>query len=172
MNTEIWKPVLDYIGIYEVSNLGRVRSLKFGKIKILKLQSNKYGYITVNLCKNGKSKTFQVHRLVWLAFKGEIPEGYEINHIDEDASNPCLDNLNLLTHTENINYGTHNQKVIEKRSDPVLQLTLDGELVKEWPSMAEAERQTGISHTNISNCCNGKRKQTNGFKWVKKLPLS
>ena len=179
---EIWKPVLDYIGLYEVSNLGRVRSLdrwikysngklRFFKGSILKLKKDKYGYLKAHLCKNSCNKFFSVHRLVWEAFNGEIPEGYEINHINEDKTdNRYPENLNLMTRKENANWGTANQRRADKQSQAILQLTYpEGKFIKEWSSMAEAERKTGISHANISNCCNGKCKQANGFKWVKKI---
>lgn len=174
---EIWKPVLDYIGLYEVSNLGRVRSLKFGKVRILKPVKTKDGYLRVGLWKDGNQKWFLVHRLVWEAFNGEIPEGMEVNHINEiKTDNRYPENLNLLTHTANNNYGTRNKRVSVamtngKQSDPVLQLTLDEKLIKEWPSIAEAGRN-GFSESKISDCCNGKRKTHKGFLWMKKLPLS
>ena len=186
MNNEIWKPVLDYIGLYEVSNLGRVRSLKFNKFRILKPFKTKKGYLHVDLCKDGKRKAFNIHRLVWETFNGKIPDGMQVNHINEDKTdnfvfvNPDgsvdLDksNLNLMTPKENTNYGTRNKRVSVamtngKLSDPVLQLTLDGELVREWPSMSEADRY-GYNSSHISSCCNGKRKSHKGFKWMKKLP--
>ena len=97
----------------------------------------------------------------------EIPEGYEINHIDENPLNNRLSNLNLLTHCQNMNWGTRNQRIKEKLSDPVLQLTLDDVLVKEWSSMREAGRN-GFSQVCISKCCLGKQKKHRGFKWRKK----
>ena len=174
MNNEIWKPVLDYIGLYEVSNLGRVRSLKFNKFRILKPFKTKKGYLHVDLCEDGKRKEFNIHRLVWETFNGKIPDGMQVNHIDENKLNNRLDNLNLMTPKENTNYGTRNKRASVamtngKLSDPVLQLTLDGELVREWPSMSEADRY-GYNHSHISSCCNGKRKSHKGFKWMKKLP--
>lgn len=173
---EIWKPVLDYIGLYEVSNLGRVRSLKYGKIRILKPVKTKDCYLRVGLRKDGKQKWFLVHRLVWEAFNGEIPEGMEVNHINEiKTDNRYPENLNLLTHGDNVNFGTRNKRVSVamtngKQSDPVLQLTLDEKLIKEWPSMTEAARN-GFSESKISDCCNGKRKTHKGFLWMKKSPL-
>ena len=80
---EIWKPVLDYIGLYEVSNLGRVRSLKFGKVRILKPCKKKNGYLYIRLSKNGITKNFYVHRLVYEAFHGTIPDDMQVNHINE-----------------------------------------------------------------------------------------
>ena len=169
---EEWKDIPEYEGLYQVSNLGRVKSLKrfrkgkngslvSVKEKILKPQINRDGYYLVQLYKQSIRKWYQVHRIVWEAFNGSIPEGYEINHLDERPVNNALSNLSLVTHKENVNYGTRN----EKCSKPVLQFTLDGILVKEYPSIHQAYRETGFSQGNISSCCNGKLKTAYGYKW-------
>ena len=165
---EEWRPVKGYESLYDVSNWGRMRSLKFGKVRVLKPCKGKDGYFRVGLRKVGKYKCFLVHRLVWEAFNGSIPEGYEINHIDENKHNNRLDNMNLLTHRQNMNWGTGIKKRSENNSQAVLQLTLDDELVKEWPSATEAGRH-GFKQGAISRCCRGKLKQYKGFKWVKKI---
>lgn len=173
MKREIWKPVLGYIGLYEVSNYGRVRSLNYnhtGKIKILKLDKKKNGYLCAHLSKNGRTKNFLVHRLVWEAFNGKIPEDMQVNHINEIKTDNSLWNLNLMSCKENINWGTGIQRMKEKRSDSVLQLTPDGQLVKEWSSMNEAGRH-GYRASAVCRCCRGKLKQYKGFLWVKKSPL-
>lgn len=164
---EEWRPVVGYAGLYDASNFGRIRSLKFGKIKILKQVKHTDGYLQVNLYKNGKMKHLTVHRLVYEAFNGKITEGKQVNHINEIKTDNSLWNLNLMSPKENINWGNHNKKIKEKLSDPVLQLTLDDVLVKEWPSIMEAVRN-GFIHTCISKCCNGKLKTHKGFKWRKK----
>lgn len=160
---EEWRPVKDYEGLYEVSNFGRVRSLKFGKVRILKLFKNSKGYLYVDLYKDGKRKEFRVHRLVWETFNGAIPDGMEVNHINEIKTDNSLWNLNLMTRKENINYG----KRTEKCSNPVLQLTLDEVLVKEWPSTQECGRN-GFSQSRVSACCRGEFKQYKGFLWRNK----
>lgn len=180
---EVWKPVPNYEGLYDVSNFGRVKSLdrlvnaKGGskmckKGKFLKPRITNDGYTEVHLSKDNKGKMLRVHRLVCEAFNGPIPEGMQVNHINEIKTDNSLWNLNLMTNQENCNYGRHNfnvskSKINGSQSSGVRQLTLDYQLVCVWPSMAEAERQTGISHANISNCCNGKQKQANGFLWEK-----
>ena len=71
----------------------------------------KRGYIRVNmLCKDNQQRSYQLHRVIWFYFNGEIPECLEVNHKDEDKTNNSIDNLELLTHLENINYGTRNQR--------------------------------------------------------------
>lgn len=108
MSEEIWKPVVGYEGLYEVSSEGRVRSLNYKKqnrIQVLvQNYSRKYPYLL--LCKDGKIKTHLVHRLVWEAFNGPIPDGMQVNHINEVKTDNRLENLNLMTPKENINWGT------------------------------------------------------------------
>lgn len=164
---EEWRPVPEYIGLYGVSNFGRVRSLKYGKVRILKLGKEKDGYLLVVLCKNGKNKMFRVHRLVYEAFNGTIPERLQVNHINEIKTDNSVWNLNLMSRKENINYGNRNQKVKEKLSQAVLQLTLEDDLVKEWASSQETGRH-GFDQAHVNECCDGKRKTHKGFKWRKK----
>ena len=115
MDIEWWKPIPGYEGYYAASTKGRVRNLKTGKILKQTSCGASLKYRKVGLHVGGVRKLCRVHKLVWITFKGEIPEGYEINHIDEDPGNNALYNLELLTHKENINYGTgikrcHNRK--------------------------------------------------------------
>ena len=177
---EEWKDIPNYEG-YQVSNLGRVKSLKrFRKWKngslvplkerILKPGINKYGYYQVGLCKNSIKKNYYVHRLVYEAFNGPIPEGLQVNHINETKTDNRLSNLNLMTCKENLNYGTRNEragKVLKngKKSKPVLQFTLEDILIKEYPSIRQVERETGFNQACIVNCCKGKLKQSYGYKW-------
>lgn len=105
MNNETWKPVLGYEGLYEVSDMGRVKSVPRPSTRggILKPSVSKKCYLRVNLCKNGKQKTYNVHILVWEAFKGKVPDGNEIDHLDGNPKNNRLDNLDPKTHKENCN---------------------------------------------------------------------
>lgn len=103
-----WKPIKGYEGLYEVSNDGRVRRLKFingrhnfEKIKECKQTLNTWGYMTVNLSKNGKGNTKRVHKLVANAFLGE--SDLQIDHIDGNKQNNRLDNLEYVTPKENTN---------------------------------------------------------------------
>ena len=158
---EEWRPVSEYIGLYEVSNSGRVRSMWYGKVRILKLQKVK-GELRVTLGKDGKNKRFFVHRLVWEAFNGTIPEGMQVNHIDERPWNNAVWNLNLMTPKENQNYGCCIRRRSEKRSQAVLQLTYPGlEFMCEWSSTAEAGRN-GFEFRHVSDCCLGRRKSHKG----------
>lgn len=178
---EIWRDIPNYEGIYQASNLGRVRS--FDKViaqknnstaikkgRILKPSTSHSGYYQLVLSKQLIRKSYKVHRLIWLAFYGSIPEGYEVNHINEIKTDNRLENLNLMTHKENCNWGTGIERNTKKRingkcSKPVLQFDLNDILVKEYQSINQAKRETGFNSSDISSCCNGKRKTAHGFKW-------
>ena len=110
---EVFRPIEGYERLYEVSNMGRVRSLKYGKKKILKPVMTKFGYLRVGLHKEGKQKLFFVHRLVTQAFIPN-PEGLpQINHIDEDKTNNVVDNLEWCDHRYNMNYGTRIERSVQ-----------------------------------------------------------
>lgn len=163
---EIFKDIKEYEGLYQVSNLGRVKSLNYnktGKEKILKPTTNKKGYQFVGLYKEGKTKNFLVHRLVAMAF---IPtpmdtNATQVNHKDENPANNCVENLEWCTPKYNINYGTHNERIAKRRtgvyntkiSKPVYQYSISGDFIKEWESTHEVERVLGIAHSSISACC-------------------
>lgn len=169
---EIWLPIKDYVGLYEVSNFGNVRSLGNGgsnsKERILR-PSEVWGYLQVVLYKNGKPKHFRVHRLVAEAFLPNWFDDTQVNHIDENKKNNHVDNLEWCDAKYNTNYGTGIYRMIEKQrngklSKPVLQFTKTGEFVKEWPSTSEAGRN-GFDKSTICHCCNGKRKYYKGYIW-------
>ena len=165
-----------------VSNMGRVKSLgrwiykeyrgkRWQREKILKPSVDKIGYLYVGFRKNRKLKCFKIHRLVYEAFYGEIPQGMQVNHINEIKSDNRLENLNLMTPKENINWGTAIQRRIEKQingklAKPVFQIDKNtNEVIAEFPSIKEVQRQLGINQSNISECCLGKRNTAGGFKW-------
>ena len=171
MKKEYWKPVVGYEGLYEVSNWGRVKSIKFGKERILK-QYIRCGYYIVSLWKNGKGKSYSVHRLVAEAFL-EIPEELrhlegtrylQVNHKDEDKNNNNVDNLEWCDAKYNTNFGTCIERRSKKKSKTVLQYDLQGNFIKEWKSVAECGRN-GYNHGHIAACCLGKRKTHKGFIW-------
>lgn len=168
--TEIWKDIEGYEGFYQVSNYGRVKSLKFGKEKILKHRRNTFGYLEIVLCSGGKPKSFKIHRLVAKAFIPNPNNLPQINHKDENKENNCEWNLEWCTPSYNINYGKRNERVRQtetnntNRSKQVCQYTLDKQIIKVWQSINECKRN-GFSCGNISQCCNGKRIQYKGYKW-------
>ena len=115
MEKEIWKDIAGYEGLYKVSNLGRIKKLgnNFScKEKIL-VNSDCHGYLHVNLYKNGTRKSYLVHRLVALSFIENTNNYMEINHIDENKHNNCVENLEWCTRKYNNNYGLHKIKMRE-----------------------------------------------------------
>lgn len=102
--SEIWKKIEGFEN-YEISNLGRVRSIKKGKEKILKGGIDNNGYHHITLCKNGKVKTITIHKLVAIAFLNHIPNGFEkvVNHINFIKTDNRLENLEIVTTRENTN---------------------------------------------------------------------
>ena len=177
---EVWKDIEGYEGRYQVSNIGRVKSLertasiKNGKRtvpeRILKPITDRDGYLRVNLCNgSGKRKTFKVHRLVCEAFYENPEDKPCVNHIDENKTNNAVSNLEWCTVKENNNHGTHNARmakaVAKANSKPVGQYTTDGKLIKVWQSTMEVERLLGFSRGHISDVARGERKTAYGYVW-------
>ena len=173
---EIWKDIVGFEGKYMVSNLGKVKSCdwqlihKSGKTylregRILKRTINHNGYLRVGIVKNKKQEWFFVHRLVWEAFNGPIPEGMQVNHINEIKTDNRLENLNLMTPKENSAYGTGRKRSDKKRKKPVTQILPDGTEFFTFFSVADAEIETGIPNPNITKCCKGIRKTAGGYMW-------
>ena len=109
MSEEVWKDIEGYEGRYQVSNLGRVKRVTTGRI--LKSCKNRGGYLYVNLCKQGVVSNKRIHRLVAQAFIPNPENKSDINHIDEDKTNNTVTNLEWTTRKENLNHGTHNDRV-------------------------------------------------------------
>ena len=169
-----------YEGLYKVSNLGRILSLNYrntGKPGLMNPGERKDGYSQVGFWKNGEYKMCFVHRLVAETFL-ENPENLpEVNHIDEDKTNNFVflnedgtvnkekSNLEWKSHKDNINHGTRNERIAKALSKPVLQLSLSGDLIREWESAKEAGRN-GFNQGNVWACCNGKLPHYKGFLWM------
>ena len=194
MEKEIWKDIEGYEGLYQISNMGRVKSLNYnntGKEGILKTGKTAKGYLQVTLCKDGKKKGYRIHRLVATAFC-ENPMGYtDVNHIDQDKTNNKVENLEFCSRSYNCNYGTRNKRIAEKMrgrklpeehkkkvaekntnnpklSKPVIAIDVRTGLIVEFASAHEAERETGINPSNIIKCCKGKANSAGGFYWMYK----
>ena len=166
---EIWKDIPGYEGHYQASNFGKIRSLKRNKLRILKPGRDGGGYYMVQLCLNKVVKNASVHRLVWLTFNGPIPEDLQINHKDEVKSNNSLANLELVTPSQNNNYGTRNKRVSEKMGKRIQMLDKkNNNTLKTFNSLTEAAQfLSKTSVCNISLCLNGhrNRKSAYGYKW-------
>ena len=194
--TEIWKDIKGYEGLYQVSNMGRVKSFNYkntGKEGILNGSKNKRGYKIVHLCKNGKANHYLVHRLVAIVFIPN-PNNYpEVNHIDENKTNNYVDNLEWCDGKYNLNYGTRNKRISKNRkgkcagkehpnygksrSKETTQKMSENSTNKTkvinldtgeiFDSMREAGDKYNMKNPwNISLCCTGKRKTAGGYHWA------
>lgn len=157
---EIWKDIKGYKGLYQVSNLGRVKSFYFKKEKILKLRFTGRYYQAI-LTKNGKQKSYLIHRLVAIHFIPNPKNLPTVNHKDENKANNNVDNLEWCTQMYNIHYGTGLQRRIATQYKPVL--CIEKDII--YPSQIEAGRQLGICHRHINDCCKGRRNTTGGYHW-------
>ena len=153
-----------YEGLYQVSNLGRVRSIK-RKI-FVKPNVDPAGYWKVCLTNhNHKWRQYAIHRLVASAFIPN-PTGFPaVNHKDECKSNNCVDNLMWCTHRQNTNWGTCRSKISKAISKQVDQYTKDGTFVKRWKSMTEAAKALKLPISEISKCTRTTRYTSGGFHW-------
>lgn len=185
---ETWKPVVGYEGLYEVSDLGRVRSVpriirtKRGekefccrvKGQIIEPQERRHGYLAVSLygkpSKNGRFTQKSVHRLVAEAFLPNPNNFTDVNHKDENKQNNALNNLEWMSHKGNTNYGTAQKRRAEKvrngsRSRKIDQLDISGNYIRTFPSLAEAHRQLGFAQSNIHHAISGRYSSAYGYKW-------
>lgn len=112
---EIWKDIKGWKGLYQVSNLGNIRTLHYKKPYLRKLSKSKKGYLRVNLSKDKKYKYYSVHRLVAEAFIPNPDNLPQINHKDEIRTNNRVDNLEWCTSKYNCNYGHHCENVSKSR---------------------------------------------------------
>ena len=180
---EVWKDVVGYEGLYEVSDLGNVRVSRVGSpffMKCKSIQKNNKGYLTVLLSDGkGVQKRRTIHRIVAEAFLDNAEHYPQINHKDENKTNNCVDNLEWCSQSYNVNYSLerhpertlshkHQKHVVrngKRMALRVQQLTLDGEIVREWDNSRTVFLETGMSDWSISQCCRGIWKTAYGFKW-------
>lgn len=167
---EIWKDIKEYYGLYQVSNMGNVKSLNYlhtGEEKILRPIVGRDGYLRVNLYKNNNHKNLLIHRLVLMTFNPiDNMDKFEVNHRDENKKNNNLDNLEWCSRSYNINYGSRTQKTAK----PVVQLDpTTNEVINVYCSAREAEKQ-GFNQGAITQCCKNRYTKHSpniylGYKW-------
>lgn len=166
MSREIWKDIEGYEGLYQVSNLGRVKRLKgtyMSTERILKPRGNNTGYLQVHLCKNSKSKFDKVHRLVAQAFIPNPENKPQVNHIDENKTNNMVSNLEWVTVKENNNHGTRIERAIISNQKKVKAIDIANGEYNYYESIKACGRELGIDPSSITKQLKGKLKQTGGY---------
>ena len=170
---EIWKDIKGYEELYQVSNMGRIKSLKkyHGKTEnwierefTLKPQISNRGYYRVHLSNKGV-KVFSVHRLVAQAFIKNPNDYKEVNHIDGNKTNNHFNNLEWCTRSQNEKHAYSNGLAKSTKRKKIKQYDLNGNFIKEWDYIILIEKELGISQGNIINVCKGKRKTAGNFIW-------
>lgn len=197
--SEEWKSIPEYEDLYEVSNLGNIRSLdrttprrtRWGvkgfvtiKGQILCPIERKDGYLSVTLCKNGKNKNYLIHRIVTTAFIPNPDNLSTVNHINEDKRDNRISNLEWMSLNDNLHYGTgierghsnrdrkwhrEHKDGLNPNAKKIIQLTKDGKFIKEWDCIKKASEKLGICMTSICAVARGKAKTAGNYKWQYKL---
>lgn len=179
--SEIWKDIPGFEGIYQVSDMGRVKSLErrvyFGNAFrdapeiILKQLDVPNGYKQIALSKNGKKKRLYVHRVVATAFVPNINGYPQVNHKNESKTDNRAVNLEWCTPNYNVNYGTCIKRRAEKTKIklriPIVQMDLDGEMLATYVSISDMSRITGFDKSLVWRCCKNKAgsETAYGYKW-------
>lgn len=154
------RDVKNYEGLYAVTSCGRVWSYKNKKFLTPGVYNG--GYLYVNLYKNGKYKSFLVHRLVAEAYIPNPDNLPQINHRDENKTNNCLQNLEWCNAKYNANYGNHIEKVANSHKKPILQFDLNGNFICEWECATDVGKEVRV---HICDCLKGRLKSAYGFIW-------
>ena len=189
---EIWKDIEGYEGLYQVSNLGRVKSLErkirkrngYRTIKelIKKPTLGKNGYLKICLCKNCRVKFYSLHRIVAETFIPNPENKPQVDHINTNKTDNRVENLRWCTNKENDNnplsrlhrserqlgekncrWGMRGKKCIF--SKPIIQLSLKGEYIRTWDCARDVYRELGICYRTISSVLKGRGHTAGGFKW-------
>ena len=183
--SETWKDISGFEGIYQISDMGNVKSLSWrntGQARNLVPKITNRGYAHVHLYKNGAKRDFTIHRLVATHFIENKKNHPLINHKDENPLNNRADNLEWCDQSYNMRYYFQRHNV-ERRSSgsyrksrekgisykptqKIEQRTRNGSLVKIWDSFVRIKYALNKNESSIRDCCTGKRKQAYGYQWA------
>lgn len=163
--TEIYVPIKGYEDKYLVSNMGNVKSIPHlyrRHERKLKPWKDGRGYLCVEL--NGK--TFSVHRLVATHFIQNPENKRTVNHKNEDKTDNRVENLEWATDSENVNYGTRNERMAQANMKPILRISKEtGEILERYPCL-KAAVAGGFNHSAVSQVANmGRLKSSGGYIW-------
>lgn len=177
IRNEIWKDIENYVGLYQISNMGRVKSLIKSKRNslgdlIMNAKVSKKGYRLISLLKEDRLKSFRICRLVGIHFIANPENRGTINHKKGNKLDDRAGELEWNTLSENskhsfsiLNRVSSMKGKMSKKRKRVQQLTLDGILINTFDSQMEAGKTLNIGYQHISSVCIGKRKQAYGFIW-------
>ena len=170
---EIWKDIPEYEGLYQASNLGRIRSLYKSSEGVVLRPRNTKRYYMIALYKNKKRKDILIHKIVAQIFVENKENKPFVNHKDENTFNNNSNNLMWCTHQENMNWGTRNKRISLKNTDNpkrckrIIQYDKFGNYIREYASIKDACKQLNIKPCHIGECCENKygRKTAYGYIW-------
>ncbi|MGZ0909046.1 NUMOD4 domain-containing protein [Lacticaseibacillus paracasei] len=182
-STEVWKDIEGFEGLYQVSNMGRVRSLdrkdkngQFRNGRVLADKHNNRGYHMIALCRDGNAKYRLIHRLVAIAFLNNPDSLPEVNHKDENKANNAVSNLEWCTSEYNLNYGTRKYRIAKSSgpkhktnycNDPkqIIATNMTTGVSLLMPSLHEAGKKLGIDFRQISAVIRGKQNTAHGYRF-------
>lgn len=174
---EVWKNIIGYENLYQISNKGFVASLdrivngnqqnpyRNLKGKVLRSGVDGMGYKRINLLKNGKQKSFTIHRLLAIYFINNSNNLAEVNHIDGNKLNNSLNNLEWCSHKANMKHARDNGLIVNYKTSKVLQYDKNENLINRYGSIINASKETKINKSTISRNCRNIRPTAGGFVW-------
>ncbi len=160
---EQWRDISGYEGIYQVSDAGRIKSVRTGQLR--SLVKDKDGYLQLKLHKNGVQETHKVHRLVARAFIPNLEKLPLINHKNEDKRDNRVDNLEWCTKEYNNFYGVGSDRYVGRRKEVIRMNPHDDSDVATYASICAAAEACGVLACSISQCCSGKLQTAGGYVW-------
>ena len=175
---EEWRDIKNFEGLYQVSNLGRIKSVKrivkrgtnYKPVaeRLLKFGGKDKGSYYVILSKEGITYTKYVHRLVAEAFIPNPDNLPVVNHKDENPLNDVVTNLEWCTWSYNNSYNNLRKRAALNKRKPILQYSSDGKFIREWSHAREAAESLGLNKRAIYECCAGRSKTSGGYIWKQK----